>query len=114
MGIRVKSVQELGERSPGNVETIYPVGKIVLDINELRERDVVRAEGQADEAFSSMVVKKVDTIKKCVTFFRCYLHSDDSRYTGGVIVYIGNEEFTVPLAANGMNYILLERPPQAK
>lgn len=45
-------------------------------------------------AFRDCVVKQIT--EKEVTLFRPYVHTADFSYTGGVICYIGVEEYQIP------------------
>lgn len=74
--------------------------------------DVVSRVGQGvNGAFDDCVVKKIEEVEfpitgkhKFATLFRPYAHTADFSYTGGVICYIGIEEFTVPM--NGEYWLL--------
>jgi hypothetical protein len=58
----------------------------------------------SDSPYSTATVKKVgDTY---ITFFRPYVSTADFSYAGGVICYIGLEEFD---ASNAQTYDLIER-----
>jgi len=43
-----------------------------------------------------------------VTLFRPYVHTADFSYTGGVMCYVGVEEYTLPIEYS-QEYYLLER-----
>lgn len=51
-----------------------------------------------DGPWNVALVKNIT--EKEVTFFRPYGHADDFSYIGGVICYIGLEEFSIPRNAN--------------
>jgi len=58
---------------------------------ELRLADVVNTEG---DKYNSATIKQIT--KDSITLFRPYVATADFSYTGGVICYIGIEEYTVP------------------
>jgi hypothetical protein len=66
----------------------------------------------ADVVILSNVIYGTATVKQIkdgsITFFRPYVHTEDFSYGGGVICYIGIEEFTV-CADSSSEVELLER-----
>ena len=44
-----------------------------------------------------------------ITMFRPYTHTSDFSYTGGVICYVGIEEFTISQSDQQKEWILLDR-----
>lgn len=79
----------------------------------LQLADVVRiaandGSGEAlDGPFTFMVVKKVTDEE--VRFFRPYVHTGDFSYTGGVICYLGTEEYGVCRDNASAMYLLYSR-----
>lgn len=69
---------------------------------DLRLADVVKL---LDGPFGTAVVTKVGETE--VTFFRPYATTADFSYTGGVIPYIGIEQFSRP--RNGEHYEVFQR-----
>ena len=66
-----------------------------MKTSELRLGDRVRPKHPASRAFTDMVVKQIKNDE--ITFFRPYAHTADFSYTGGVICYVGIEEFSAPV-----------------
>lgn len=64
-----------------------------LPIEKLQLADVVDLGGR--DGYSYATVKQIRD--NTITFFRPYVQTADFSYTGGVICYIGFEEFTLPL-----------------
>ena len=64
-----------------------------IKVSELQLADVVSI--FPDASYSTATVKQIKD--GYVTLFRPYVHTADFSYTGGVITYIGIEEFTIPI-----------------
>ncbi len=78
---------------------------------DLREGDIVRLTGTADRAYFCCTVQQVERERsgtygatvdevmaspiKQIHLIRPYIHADNFVYTGGVITYIGYEEFSL-------------------
>jgi len=66
----------------------------------------------ADVVVLSEIVYGTATVKQIkdgtITFFRPYVHTEDFSYTGGVLCFVGIEEFTVSVDSGG-EVELLER-----
>lgn len=75
-----------------------------IKMSELRLADTVRS--PFIQPYNIMTVKQIENGQ--VTFFRPYVHTSDFAHTGGVICYIGIEEFTTPIR-DDFEYELLER-----
>lgn len=71
--------------------------------SELRLADVVESD---HGTFRVQVVKCID--ENTVTFFRPYVHTEDFSWTGGVLCYVGIEEWKCPIN-DFRNLRLLER-----
>jgi hypothetical protein len=74
-----------------------------LPAKYLQLADVVQLEGI--DGFNTALVKQVTAEE--VTLFRPYGQHADFQYTGGVICYIGVDEFKI--ARNDVNYLVLRR-----
>lgn len=70
----------------------YPIHKFA---HQLKLGDVVRT---MDGAFGTATVKQVTEDR--VHFFRPYVQTADFAYTGGVICYVGIEEWSVDRYSN--------------
>ncbi len=77
----------------------------IINMKQLQLGDTVQYVGN-HFPFKTQVVKQIKD--DVVTFFRPYVHTADFSYTGGVICYIGIEEYQVPVSAPD-RYVLLER-----
>ena len=75
----------------------------LLSSRELQIGDTVR-DGHYE--WNTKIVKKKD--KENITFFRPYGTTANFTYTGGVICYVGIEEYQVPLS-DYKDYTLLNR-----
>lgn len=76
---------------------------------KIKARDMHLADTVAYEPFGpwhNAIVKQIDANN--VTLFRPYGTTADFSYTGGVICYIGIEEYTIPLSSDA-DYTLLNR-----
>ena len=62
---------------------------------ELKLGDRVRPKNSFMRCFNDMVVKQIHNEE--ITFYRPYVHTADFSYTGGVICFIGIEEFNVSI-----------------
>jgi hypothetical protein len=78
----------------------------IIGPKDLQLADVVRLVSDAENAYSCMTVKQITD--KEVTFFRPYVHTADFAYTGGVLCFIGIEEFQVSLSST-QEYELVQR-----
>lgn len=58
------------------------------------------------DSYSTATIIKITENE--ITFFRPYVHTSDFEYSGGVIPYIGTEQFTIP--KNKLNTIELIEP----
>lgn len=78
--------------------------------SELHLGDIVKA---SDVAYGVSTVKNIsqDASGVVVTLFRPYVVTADFSYTGGVICYIGVEEYNI---TGSMEVDLLERGPELK
>jgi hypothetical protein len=76
---------------------------MMVKASELQLGDVVKV---FDSAFGSATVKQIADGK--VHFFRPYVHTADFAYTGGVMCYVGIEEWYA-FATDGHAYELLDR-----
>lgn len=67
-------------------------------------------------AYSTATVKQIRKYEEYlyVTFFRPYVHTSDFSYTGGVITYIGIEEFESPSFNGQMEVMLLQKGRELK
>lgn len=83
--------------------TTYP--RTRFPVNELQTGDTVRFDGI--DGFQTAIVKQVTD--KEVTFFRPYGTTADFEYTGGVICYVGVEEFSVARVHPGLSFMVLQR-----
>lgn len=63
-----------------------------MPMADLKLRDVVSV---SDYEFSYAIVKQIKDGN--ITFYRPYAVSEDWSHTGGVICYMGVEEFTTPI-----------------
>jgi len=87
--------------------TNFTIEVELVKMQDLELGDTVtrKEEGQGITKYSHMTVRnKTD---KEITFFRPYVVSEDFSYTGGVICYIGIEEFKAPIT--DYEYILIEK-----
>lgn len=74
---------------------------------DLQLRDVVRS---THGPFSDSTVRKLATKDDpFITLFRPYVHCADFEYTGGVITYIGHEDFKI-YADDARPYLRYPRP----
>ena len=78
----------------------------VITAKEMQLADTIGLSSLIDDAWRTAVVKQIKD--GYVTLFRPYVHTEDFSYTGGVICYIGFEEFTIS-QNNSMEYTLLDR-----
>jgi len=72
--------------------------------SEMRLGDVVRLKGM--QAFADSTVQKIDT--KSVHLFRPYVHTADFEYTGGVLCYVGIEQYAISKSDKTQSYTLVE------
>ena len=79
----------------------------VLKTSELQLGDVVRPYENGFASYSTQTVKKITDVQAIM--FRPYTHTGDFSYTGGVICYVGIEEYGVDLDHDGHRWVLLER-----
>lgn len=82
-------------------QTEYP--NRFMTCAQLRLADRVRL---SDGPYGDATVSKVTETE--TTFFRPYVHTADFSYTGGVICYVGIEEFSRPRSENA-TYFVYER-----
>lgn len=66
-----------------------------MSSRELQLGDIVRRVGWESEPYTCATVKQVKDGN--VILFRPYVKTEDFSYTGGVITYVGIEEYTVPI-----------------
>lgn len=66
-----------------------------MKAKDLKLGDRVRSKISVMRAFNDMVVKQIKDNE--ITFFRPYVHTADFSYTGGVICYVGIEEYNIPI-----------------
>lgn len=83
--------------------TTYP--NKLIKARDLQLGDEINCNPHGSGGWNTAIVKKVtdDTVR----LFRPYGHHADFSYTGGVICYIGIEEFEVP--KNDMEYYVYRR-----
>lgn len=62
--------------------------------DELRLADTIDIGGMGSNGFTTAIVKQVTDTQ--VTLFRPYGATADFEYTGGVICYVGIEEYQIP------------------
>lgn len=90
----------MGSSKPSDYEVLPRKVKL----SELQLGDIV------DTQFGEYSYATVRQIKdNIVTFVRPYIHTDDFSYTGGVLWYIGIEEFTDFAMDGGTKSIVLVR-----
>ncbi len=63
-----------------------------ISVKDLRLGDAVRLSLQK---FSDATVYRINEEKKCVDVWRPYVHTSEFSYTGGVVPYIGIEDFSI-------------------
>lgn len=74
-------------------------------ISDLVVGDTVVLDTMIDSPYGACTVKQIRD--GWVTFFRPYVHTDDFIYTGGVICYVGIEEWKAPRDHGGLYYKVL-------
>ena len=74
-----------------------------MKLSELQLADQVIEQG--NHSLGILTVKNI--VNGNVTFFRPFTHTADFSYTGGVICYVGIEEYTV--THDRSDYTLIER-----
>lgn len=79
-----------------------------MKIFELQLADVVRRSDDS-HPFNTMTVKQIE--KDWITFYRPFVHTADFSHTGGVLCYVGIEEFKVSMQSDHIEYDLLDRKP---
>lgn len=72
---------------------------------QLADKVQLKFKPHFDSAYHCATVKQIKD--GYATLFRPYVKTDDFSYTGGVICYVGIEEFQVPL--NNNEFLLWER-----
>ncbi len=77
----------------------YCFPPLELGVRDLRLADVVTMKG-AVSVFAASVVKQITETE--ITLFRPYVHTDDFSYCGGVICYIGVENYKVGLDSTAL------------
>ena len=77
------------------IQTITP--------REMQLGDVIR---NGDSPFSDSTVKQIKD--NMITLFRPYVHTSDFSYVGGVITYIGIEEYKISVDSD-REYQLIQR-----
>lgn len=65
---------------------------VEADETTLRLGDTIRVDL---EAYADAVVKQINVEKRLVELFRPYMHTSDFIYSGGVIPYIGTENYSI-------------------
>lgn len=78
----------------------------IITAKEMQLADTISLSKLIDTSWRTAVVKQIKD--GYITLFRPYVHTEDFSYTGGVICYLGTEEFTVS-QDNSMEYTLLDR-----
>lgn len=77
------------------IQTITP--------REMQLGDVIR---NGDSPFSDCTVKQIKD--NMITLFRPYVHTSDFSYVGGIITYIGIEEYKISVDSD-VEYQLIQR-----
>jgi hypothetical protein len=76
---------------------------------ELQLADKVRlAHMKDDKAKGPYLVRQIDKVNGKVHLWRPYIHHADFSHTGGVIPYVGIEDFPLELTYSG-KFLLIER-----
>jgi hypothetical protein len=78
---------------------------IKLKANELKLADTIRLSANYEYPFDHATVIKIE--EKEITVIRPYIQTADFSYTGGVIPYIGFEQFKIP--NDNFPYLVLNR-----
>ena len=78
----------------------------VITAKEMQLADTIGLSSLIGDAWGTAVVRQIKD--GYVTLFRPYVHTEDFSYTGGVICYLGTEEFTFS-QDNSREYVLLDR-----
>jgi hypothetical protein len=78
----------------------------IIKVTEMQLGDVVRPDSPANSKFADATVKNITA--DAVHLFRPYVQTADFSYTGGVICYIGIEEYSVHLSSPN-TFLLVQR-----
>lgn len=81
------------------------IGELIRAI-DMQLADTIQPIENSD-GFTTCTVKQVTETQ--VTLFRPYVHTADFSYTGGVICYIGFEEYCISRQNEGYHWRLLTR-----
>lgn len=79
-------------------------------ISQLQIGDIIRPDFEVDEGYTDCTVYNVDD--KNVYVFRPYVSTADFLCSSGVITYIGQESYSMPIG-EGTVRLLSRRPPEA-
>lgn len=84
--------------------------EMVVSVDTLKVGDVIKI-SSCETPYNHCTVKKVLPNDEGVILFRPYVHTSDFSYTGGIICYVGFEEYTLH---SGLVYLVERRAPEIK
>lgn len=80
-----------------------------VKVSELQIGDIVRL-GTNDNGYADATVYNIKDGN--VHVFRPYVHVSDFITTGGVITYMGHEDFSIPVSSSGTVILLSRQDPE--